>query len=472
MHVLIMPHSKHYLAFTALMYLLAVTRSVQPEHEVSTDKPRRYAPWSIQEEQLVWCLWTAQDQGSQRTKSSDARTFKEIADLVQRTPQSIETKITALQPVNRQPRLETLPKSHVPIIQEDIKLLKNWKEPYDPDALAWRYGKPLDRTSWTASEQPTLRVVKVEPEEMETNVSSSVSQDAHTAWRDAVNAANATWVDLAVQLCGERDSLILYTGADPHGARLTALRSALKRHSINSKPVPRQRVRCATPDVLAKLEILPPDVVLLYEPEQWSPQAVQALKARTVIVVVPSLPAQKPARSTNRSANSRGDEQLPSSIQGPSWKPRTRLDQKPQEDFLHEFGLGRVVEYIAQRGIPNTSGTAARIDWPALQHLPCTGQVIAANELLLLRAAVWYQLSTGLTPKVPDPEMLTPRQSKGNRNQASAIKPNTTTVALPASSAEDIRQRLLLDLDAHRPSKDSNLSLAVSDRSPVVYIGR
>lgn len=393
-------------------------------------------------------------QGELQTKKDDSEAFDEIAKLVQRTPLSIEIKITELEKPRRQPTFHNLPKSKQRIIQEDIDLLKEWQEAYDRDALTWRYGQPLDQSVWTASTQPTLRIVEVE---FEAGLLPSGTQNARTAWRDVINAADATWIDLAAQVCEQDSSLILYTDEDPkdpYGARRIALRSALKRH--RGSAVPRGRLRLVTPDVLAQLELSCPDVILLHEPERWSPQTVQALKARTVIVVVPSLPrpTAKSRTSGNRARRALEDELL---VQGPFWQPLAPLDRETQENYLREFGQGRVVDRRTQHGIPNTSKTEARIDWPALQHLPASGQVVVANELLLLRAAVWYQLSTGLKPTVPDPDILT---------QAAV----TAATGLPLS--EKIRQRLLRDLQSHRPTDNSNLSLVVSDKQRTEYIGR
>jgi hypothetical protein len=478
MHLFIMPYSEETPAFTALMYLLSVARSTQPEQTMSMGNPRSYAPWSVQEEQLVWCLWQAMDQTSAQSRDgySHVPGRSLIAKLVQRTTTSIKMKTDALG--NGPPKLETLPQSRLPITRQDIELLTFWAEEkenkgealYDRDALAWRYGQPLDRATWTIGEKPTLRVVEVEWAD---ELLPGASEAFGTEWRDQVNAANAAWVDLAVQVGQERDSLILYTGADPHGARLTALRSALKRHGRHD--VPRQRVRHATPEVLAQLEANCPDLILLYEPEQWSPQVVQALKARTVIVVVPFFqsPDGQSVLSTDDSEHSLGDGKwISSPLRSSSWRPHAPIDWNIQEDNLREFGQGRTVERISQRGIPNTSGTAARIDWPALRHLPESGQVLVANDLLLLRAAIWFQLSTGRRPQVSDPEILTPSWLKGIGTRTSDAV--TAIAELHASSlpaAEKIHRRLLFDLFSHRTSSDSKLSLAVSDQPPIVYIG-
>ena len=324
------------------------------------------------------------------------------------------------------PKLEMLPQSSLRISRQDIELLTSWADEttgttlYERDALAWRYGQPLDRAVWTISAEPTLRVVEVE---WANEMLPGVSQAFGTEWRDQVNAANATWVDLAVQVVKARDTLILYTGSDPHGARRTALRSALQRHGRHA--VPRQRIRHATPDVLDQLKNSCPNVVLLYEPEQWDPQIVQALKAHTVIVVVPYF--KSPHGMTKPSMNgswetSENDEAPTLPSQDQSWLPRKPLDWKTQEDYLRELGQGRTVERTSQHGIPNTSETAARIDWPALRHLPDRGQILVANDVLLLRAAVWYQLTTERKPQVTDRETLSPSWFSDLHSQASAAE--------------------------------------------------
>lgn len=474
MHVLIMPHPEDpptFVAFTALMYLLEVTRSARPEQEVLVESPRSYAPWSVQEEQLVWCLWQAEDKNSDETKLRKKGqkpyfpAYKRIADFVQRTYTSIDSRIDALS--KNPPKLDSLPQSSVQITKLDVGLLKSWNRPYDRDALAWRYGKPLDQAIWACSEPPTLRVVEVESD---TELLPGAPHDAATAWRDQINAANATWVDLAVQLCTEAEGLILYTGEDPHGARLTALRSALKRHDSHARhTLPRQRVRNATPDVLTQLETDCPDVILLHEPELWPTETVQALKAHTVIVVVPFLPGP------DGQAPSTGESDRLPAIQASTWLPHAPRTWKTQEEDLRQWGEGRTVERIRQHGIPNTSGTAARIDWPALRHLPGSGQVIAADDLLLLRAAAWYQLTTGLRPKMPAPEkpISSPLKDICNRTSvAEATSGSAVSEVSPTLLEKKIRRRLQLDLDSHQPSADSDLSLALSDKLPVVYIGR
>ena len=90
-------------------------------------------------------------------------------------------------------------------------------------------------------------------------------------------------------------------------------------------------------------------------------------------------------------------------------------------------------------------------------------------------AAVWYQLITGRKPQVPDLEVPAAIQFEDNGKQASAPRKTDATAAPSAEQVlaeEQIRQRLLLDLRSHRPSADSELSLAVSEKLPLVYIGR
>ena len=85
---------------------------------------------------------------------------------------------------------------------------------------------------------------------------------------------------------------------------------------------------------------------------------------------------------------------LPLRRPGLSWEAQTVQEQHRQTQLTAWAG-GRVIQEVTQMGVPNSSGTEARIDWPSLRHLPPSGTVLATREDILIQAAVWYRLALG-----------------------------------------------------------------------------
>ena len=128
-----MPHPTVHPAFCALLYLLDVTRSVQPAQVVSPASPRSFASWTKEERQLVQIL------------SNAGIPTEQIARMIERTEEAVD-----YQQEGRTDREATtlslahLPQTAVALCEADIELLINWRPPPLRDPLAWRYGLPVD----------------------------------------------------------------------------------------------------------------------------------------------------------------------------------------------------------------------------------------------------------------------------------------------------------------------------------------
>lgn len=367
------------LAFCALLYLLDVTRSVQPDHVLSKDSPRSYARWTREERQLVGTLLAAGIE------------MDLVASLVERTPEALR-----LQSAERAwPPVGDLPQSMVPITAADVQLLVSWKDQPPRDPLAWQYGQPLDPALLAPAAQPTLRVLLVRPDPALALPSAGLVSDPWVSQRqDLDSAAQGTWLDLATQLTQSGQGQVLYAGPDAHRARLLAIRAAIARQG--GRPARRGSVRLDPgPGLRDRL----PDAVLIDRPERWQVAQLASLRGGTLILVLPALPGPKELAIGDEPLRPfHGDARplpLPLRAPAPSWRDQAALDHQRQQHLIRAVAGRRTVEHVTLTGIPNSSGTAARLDWLALRWLPPSGTVTAPRGDLLLRAATWYQLSTG-----------------------------------------------------------------------------
>jgi hypothetical protein len=76
------------------------------------------------------------------------------------------------------------------------------------------------------------------------------------------------------------------------------------------------------------------------------------------------------------------------------WFCQALLTWHAQQAVMNRWQMGRVLEVHRVTGVTHTSGVPARLDWSAVRLLAGQGQVVAATEELLLRAAAWYQFTS------------------------------------------------------------------------------
>lgn len=138
-----------YVAFTTLLYLLNVTRSILPAEQKSADSPRAFAPWDREERDLV-CAF--QEHGL---------TLTEMAEILKRTPEAIRK---AFENGKIPKSLTRYPRTSIQLCQQDVELLIKHTESRERDPLLWVYGQALPGEFWAAAAVPTLRVVRVAPD--------------------------------------------------------------------------------------------------------------------------------------------------------------------------------------------------------------------------------------------------------------------------------------------------------------------
>lgn len=372
------------IAFTALLYLLEVTRSLQPESRVSKKHPRTYAPWSLQEQQLIKAL---EQHGFDQARA---------AVLVQRSPKALQER--QKRNGETQIRLDDLPVSELSLTDADLDLLQKWTTEAPRDPLGWQYGEPA-LTRWLApSPTPTLRVIDVEDGRPEQPVKYQ-DRPSPSLWarQEFDDAARSTWIDLAARLVYRKgEGQVLLPAPDPHHAGKLAIREAIRR--VGSQVAPRLSV--STYPFPSDASDWGAPVVLIDRPERWSDSMITGLSDRTVLLVLPRLPFTAEAEGSGALETSTPSgplkvelAMLPSLLQDTD--DGDPFGYRAQEALIARWSTGRQTERQQQRGVPNSSGMSARLDWLSLHLLPPGGQVISTREDLLVRAAVWYSLAHG-----------------------------------------------------------------------------
>ena len=454
------------IAFAALLYLLEVTRSIKPVSRVSARNPRSYAPWSVQEDQLVTAL--------------DVHGFdrEDVAALVERTEYSLQVRNDKR---DRQGLLNNLPCSDVPMTEHDFDLLKLWKTVPPRDPLGWRYGKPAPPERLAPASVPTLRIIEVAAGRRDAPLNPS---GWHPTWsrafsrNDLDDAARSTWIDLAALLVQENGLVLLPTPDPQHKSKL-AIREAIRR--VRNVAAPKLTV-LTYPFPSGPPPHWESQVVLIDRPELWSRSAVASLQANTVVLVLPDLNTDPPVSGRIHQPAGPDLSTLPFLLQDIDSRDPWRL--KEQEALISRWSPGRRVERQSQVGVPNSSGMAARLDWPALQLLPANGQVAAIREDLLVRAAVWYTLMDPARPFPCLPDDVAERvRWVGHSCHDPSLEDRARQLHQDAevaqrSAVERVMGRVWLDLlSAPLPAQHSAASVLTfeldeASRPAPAYIGR
>lgn len=306
--------------------------------------------------------------------------------------------------------------------------------------MAWCYGLPFDPALLELAAQPTLRVIVVEPDPaLALPLPDMKSPNYWAVWRqDQANAASAAWIDMAAKLTALKGQVIIHA-PDPNQSRQLAVRAAIKRHL--GVAAPRRAVR--RPDQVDAA------VILIDQPDRWPDGQIASLSAQTVIVV---LPKEQEYR----------------------WQVEQDDRRKVQ---LKAWAGSRHLQEMMQVGVPNSSGTEARIDWPSLRHLPPSGTVLTTREDILLQAAVWYQLALskkGVLPEALSNHTATWKSYFPAANCPPAQAAGNVQARLSAAAADlptQVMARMLLDLQYRDEDRPSALRFELTDQLQVVYTG-
>lgn len=430
-------------AFTALLTLLEITRSVWPLTVRSGADPRSFATWTRQERQLVAALHHV------------GISNEEISGLVSRTPEAIVRQLERMdkRETGEPAILRSLPHSSLPITSEDIRLLGSWPESVVRDPFGYRFGAALPEAFTAPSPSPELRVIMTRP-------NPGLGVPALVDWESSVQAVT---MDLAGTLLQRGTAGVLHHSPDPHHARHLALRDTIGR--VTGSPPRRGGV--VEWNQLSKTRAW--DTVLIAEPERWRATDISGLVYYpTVILVQPDL---------SHAQRELHDAQDQTSL-------KSLITQ--QEALLQQWGRGRKVTTREWVGWPNSHGSLARIDWPALAALPPHGELLCARPDLLIRASVWIALTQRVRTQWP----VGLRESYANalagitkykvpidRAVAQLWKTQTNT---SMSDTERVMLRVMLDAfyptgaaysDSVRPAT-SDLRLTVGREGRLTYIGR
>ena len=439
----------HQVAFTALLALTEVTRSVQAAQLRSDAFPRSFARWTRQEDQLLAALTEAQIDEEL------------ICRLLQRTRESLRRRRERRAGATRS-LLAELPQSTLRVTPADVELLMKWNPEEIRDPFGWRFGTPLP-VKVRASKTRTLRVVLARPEQPDGLLSS---------WQ---NAAQATWTDLAATASrkeGARRRGVLHHAPDVHQARQLALRTTVRR--VTGEPARRGGIQEWMPGPS-------PDwnTALIADPERWSAASIRALDVATVILVLPD--AEHAAHHLASAAQNHCE---------PLLLGRTVKDWAQEQGVLVDRWCAdreRVTETVS--GWPNSHGLLARVDWDTLRVLPQTGELVCAHAALLLRARVWLMLTQGVRAEMP--ASLSQRFAKllgtsvglgqlpldaAHAAQQGYLDSRSPTVSLE----ERVWARVLLDSFYPKGAdcgnviqfRESGLKLSVGSTASVTYIGR
>ena len=452
MHAVIMPQ----IAFCALLHLAEVTHSVQPQDQRrSFEAPRAFAPWTREELELFRALL---DHGVTRTL---------IARVLERTENALDFAFEG----KRVPdTLTRYPLTQVRLCQRDLDLLSPAALPPLPrDQLHWAFGDALPAYFSEPAAAPTLRVIEVHPDTLTAPWRPGRNDEGFwAAYRqDADAAAQAVWMDLAGTLTLRGDT-VLIAPPDLHSKRLNAVRAALKL-TLN-QTVPRTTVQVHD-RISGRRDT--GTVVLLDQSQHWSISGPTGVRAKTVIVVVPALgPLQ-----TVKFALPPERPLLPHAVRyrhvrhhPDQWKEWAADEQAQRTIWLKEVAQGRRTERLSFTGLPNTAGVPARIDWPSLGLIPERGAVVAADDLLLTRAAVWYSLATHKLPDAAE-HILRPSFDRTALSPSLASAWHDTVAPTLSEPSERLRQRVLLDC-TKLPTTPSLLQMRVVQVSQTAYLGR
>lgn len=341
-------------AFTALLHLVELARSVQPEQVVSHEAPRSFARWQRPERHLVEVL-VGQQVSSQQ-----------IARVVRRTEKAIVE-------FNSQgvPR-DGLPVSPLRLSDTDIRLLVNWEGEAQRDPLGWQFGQALPTPLLSVTGTPTVRVIHV------TGQDDPFEHELLT---------RTVWNDLAARVVEQDGQVALPFPLGSEDDQKLQVRATLKR--MLGRNAPRESVIVGRPRRGWK------PVVLIDQPTSWLLTDIKAVEASTVIVVLPRFAGDSglaqhshlPLLSFLPPHLRRGGEQ--------------REVQQAWGSVTERWSQDRTLEEVEWSGLPNSAGTLARLDWDAIRWLPRrAGEVAGLSVQHAVRAAAWYAAVHGRRPRL------------------------------------------------------------------------
>lgn len=453
-------------AFTSLLHLVEVTRSVRPrEVDPWIKAERSFAPWSRHERQLVQALRKHQ------------RSHEEIAAVVERTPKAIRMHLEERKPLS----LEDLPSSPLGLCTQDVELLSLWHAPPVRDPLGWLPSGSLPKELWQPADEPTLRIIFVRRDQ--SLGIFPLERGAPRYWplvhADLEMGAQGTWMDLAAQLV-HRGGQVLMPPEDVSYKQRRTLRSALQRTAGTVPP------RLSVIDMTVAADVQQQaDLVLIDRPALW-PALIRNVTARTVLLVLPELrspeelaPYAREGKLPHVSPQHAGHSDLPLSVRygedaPDDWLRQALLAWHAQQAVIDRWRQGRVLEVHRVTGVTHTSGVPARLDWPAVRLLPGQGQVVAGTEELLLRAAAWYQITS--KREVALPEQVFPRVSwvapvvHGLSQHKAPLKLAEHYQSRPFE--DQVMGRVWLDVLYSPVEGSATLQFVQADHEVMTYIGR
>lgn len=344
-------------AMTALLYLVELTRSVQPEQVVSVEARRSFATWRNPERQLVGALLEQQVAP------------KSIAQVVYRTEQAIEE----FQRRKAGVAWGRLPVSPFRLSDSDIKLVLQWPGEAQRDPLGWHFGHALPEQVLAVTEQATLRVIRV------------TGSDRPDSPFENELLTRTVWNDLAAQVVARGGQVVLPFPFGSEDDQKLQVRATLKR--LLGRDAPLESVIVGQPRRAWK------SLVLIDRPESWLLSDIAAVKASTVLLVEPHLGGHAGLTGT-----------LPLLSFLPPGLRRDEEQREVQQASLlaqERWSEGREIETVQWSGLPNSAEALARLDWDALAWLPPRAGIISgASVQHAVRAASWYALTHGHRPSL------------------------------------------------------------------------
>ncbi|GAA4013096.1 hypothetical protein GCM10022631_25960 [Deinococcus rubellus] len=449
-----------YPAFTALLYLQELTRTLSTELLDSTNSaPRSFARWMLPEQQLLAALTV-------HGVSADA-----IARVVQRTWNAIERRNQDIEAgKTRAASINDLPLSPLKLSERDVELLIRWAEPPLRNPLGWQYGAPWVTDVLAPSTHPVLRIVEVHPDQSPLKTTGREPRDA--AYEEM--AARATWVDVATRLTHQSGQVLL-PWPDDHQTQQLAIREALRRAKGKSPP---KRTVLEFP--FRDLRQQQQATVLIDRPEAWFLADIANVQAQVVVLVIPALLAPADPLPPPVPLNKRPvwphlltKAELPALLRAVS-PAAAKVNWANREHLIERWSHKRRIEVIRQHGVPNTTHIPARLDWPALRILPPSGQVVAHRKELLVRAAVWYSLTQQRTAHLPEDltqhlDTLLPRHASDHVSLICDALTGPGPTSVPTSEA--VLARIWADIRHLSDPGPSDLQFAVGTHEIMDYIG-
>ncbi|RJF75601.1 hypothetical protein D3875_00700 [Deinococcus cavernae] len=341
-------------AFTALLHLVELARSVQPEQVVSLEAPRSFARWQRPERQLVELLL------------EERVSLQQIAQVVWRTEKAIAEFSPQELPRDR------LPVSPLRLSDTDLRLLAHWDGEAQRDPMGWQFGQVFPASLLTVTGPPTLRIVQVN------------GQD--DPFEDEL-LSRTVWNDLAARVVGQGGQVALPFPLGGEDDQKLQVRATLKR--ILGRNAPLESVIVGQP----RRGWTP--LVLIDRPASWLLSDIEAVQASTVILVLPQFAGD------SQSAPHRNLPLLSFLPVDLRRAGEQREVQQTWDSVRQRWSQRREIEEVVWSGLPNSAGRLARLDWDSIRWLPPqAGEVSGLSVQHAIRAAAWYAAVHGRRPRL------------------------------------------------------------------------